>query len=171
MNNRYYSNFAKNSNKTVMKMPIWQLAKHITFPYTPRIYWTYRMTTTNRLQQIVQQQAYQVVYWQTLGVIVLAIITWPIVSFNSAYSVFCGGLAYCLPNLLFVWRVFRYAGAQQMTQFMAAFFAGEMIKLFLSGILFLVVVKYLPVSLLSVLVGFVAAIVLFWIICMWRFSK
>ena len=126
---------------------------------------------TNPLQRIIQQQAYQIVYWQTLGVIALAALVWPFAGTLHALSILAGGLAYCLPNLIFVWRVFRYAGAQQMNQFMAAFFAGEMIKLFLSGILFLLVVKYLPVSLLSVLVGFAAAIVLFWIVCMWRFSK
>ena len=127
--------------------------------------------TTNTLQKKIQQQAYQIVYWQFAGVLAVAMIAWPLAGFTSAFSIFAGGSAYCLPNLLFVWRVFRYAGAQQMNQFMAAFFAGEMIKLFLSGILFLLVVKYLPVSLLSVLVGFAAAIVLFWIVCMWRFSK
>lgn len=126
---------------------------------------------SNQLQKMVQQQAYAIVYWQLAGVVAIAILAWPIAGFTSAFSVLAGGLAYCLPNLLFVWRVFRYAGAQQMNQFMAAFFAGEMIKLFLSGILFLLVVKYLPVSLLSVLVGFAAAIVLFWIVCMWRFTR
>jgi ATP synthase protein I len=127
--------------------------------------------TTNTLQKKIQQQAYQIVYWQFAGVLAVAVMAWPLAGFTSALSIFAGGSAYCLPNLLFVWRVFRYAGAQQMNQFMAAFFAGEMFKLFLSGILFLLVVKYLPVSLLSVLVGFAAAIVLFWIVCMWRFSK
>lgn len=129
------------------------------------------MKKVNRLQQMLQQQAYQIVYWQTAGVAALAILIWPFAGWTHAFSILAGGLAYCLPNLLFVWRVFRYAGAQQMNQFMAAFFAGEMFKLFLSGILFLLVVKYLPVSLLSVLVGFGTAIILFWIVCMWRFSK
>jgi len=58
-----------------------------------------------------------------------------------------------------------------MTQFAAAFFAGEAFKLILSGILFLLVVKTFPVSLLSVLVGFAGAIVSFWFVCMWQFSK
>lgn len=129
------------------------------------------MATNNQLQKIIQQQAYQIVYWQLAGVAALAVIALPFAGPTSAFSIFAGGLAYCLPNLLFVWRVFRYAGAQQMNQFMAAFFAGEMFKLFLSGILFLLVVKYLPVSLLSVLVGFAGAIVLFWIVCMWRFTR
>jgi ATP synthase protein I len=125
----------------------------------------------NPLQKMVQRQAYQIVYWQFLGVLILSLAAWPIASIHSAVSVFAGGLAYCLPNLFFVWRVFRYAGAHQMNQFMAAFFFGEMIKLFLSGILFLLVVKLLPVSLLSVLVGFAGAIVLFWLVSLWRFSR
>lgn len=125
----------------------------------------------NKLQRIIQQQAYQIVYWQLAGVALLALLTLPIAGMIPAFSVLCGGLCYGFPNLVFVWRVFRYAGAQQMTQFMSAFFFGEMIKLIFSGILFLLVVKYLPVSLLSVLVGFAGAIVMFWIVCMWRFSK
>jgi len=125
----------------------------------------------NPLQKMVQQQAYAIVYWQLAGVAILALAALPMAGAQHAFSVFAGGLAYCLPNLLFVWRVFRYAGAQQMNQFMAAFFIGEMIKLFLSGILFLLVVKYWSVSLLSVLVGFAGAIILFWVVCFWRFAR
>ena len=55
--------------------------------------------------------------------------------------------------------------------FMAAFFVGEMLKLFISAILFLLIVKYLPVSLLSVLVGFAGAIIAFWIVCVRHFSQ
>lgn len=123
------------------------------------------------LQQRIQQQAFAIVNWQMLGVIVLALITLPISGVTAAFSVLAGGLTYCIPNWLFVWRVFRYSGAHQMNAFMAAFFIGEMLKLFLSAILFLLVVKYLPVSLLSTLVGFAGAIVLFWIVCLWRFTR
>lgn len=123
------------------------------------------------LKSIVQNQAYQLVLKQLAGVIILAVLATLVINLKSGYSVLAGGLAYCIPNLLFVWRVFRYAGAQQMNQFMAAFFAGEMIKLFLSGILFVVVVKTFPVSLLSVLVGFAGAIVSFWVVCFMHFTK
>jgi F0F1-type ATP synthase assembly protein I len=58
-----------------------------------------------------------------------------------------------------------------MSKFMAAFLIGEVGKLVLSGFLFLLVVKYLPVSLLSVLVGYASAIVAFWVVCMQHFSK
>lgn len=127
--------------------------------------------TTKTLKSLVQNQAYQVVFKQLLVIIVIAAIAALTRGVNSGFSVLIGGLIYCLPNLLFVWRVFRYAGAQQMNQFVAAFFAGEMIKLFLSAFLFVIVVKTLPVSLLSTLVGFIGAIVAFWFVCMWQFTK
>lgn len=123
------------------------------------------------LKSLIQHEAYRLVFWQMGGVVVLSLVFLVFTDLMNAFSVLAGGMAYGLPNLIFVWRVFRYAGAQQMTQFLAAFFAGETIKLILSAVLFLVIVKYLPVSLLSTLIGFVGAIVSFWIVCMWHFSR
>lgn len=128
------------------------------------------MTNTSLKKQI-QHKAYKIVFWQLIGVTIVSFFSLIISGITSGWSTLCGGLAYGIPNLLFVWRVFRYAGAQEMNQFMAAFFAGEAMKLILSGILFLIIVKTLPVSLLSVLVGFIGAIVSFWIVCMWQFSR
>jgi len=126
---------------------------------------------SQNLKSLVQNQAYQVVFKQSLVVVVIAMIALLAVGVKAGYSVLAGGLCYCIPNLLFVWRVFRYSGAQQMNQFVAAFFAGEMFKLFLSAFLFIIVVKTFPVSLLSTLVGFVGAIVAFWFVCMWQFTR
>jgi ATP synthase protein I len=127
--------------------------------------------TSQPLSKIIRNKAYRIVLWQLVGVCALAFAALLINGEMSGFSVLMGGLSYGVPNLLFVWRVFRYAGAHQMTQFAAAFFAGEAFKLILSGIFFLLIVKTLPVSLLSVLVGFIGAIVSFWIVCMWQFSK
>jgi ATP synthase protein I len=123
------------------------------------------------LKNIVQNQAYAIVFWQLACVIMIAFTGFLLHGLNTGLSLLAGGMAYGLANLIFVWRVFRYVGAQQMTQFAAAFMLGEMGKLILSGILFILIVKYLPVSLLSVLVGFVGAIVSFWLVCMWQFSR
>src|SRR5437016_1408902 len=117
---------------------------------------------TKTLKSIVQNEAYHLVFLQLSGVVLLALIALIIRGKSIGFSVLMGGLAYGLPNLFFVWRVFRYVGAQQMDKFIAAFFLGEMLKLVLSAILFLVIVKYLPVSLLSELIGFIGAIVSFW---------
>jgi len=126
---------------------------------------------TQTLNTIVQREAYRIVLLQLSGVVVIALIALILVGKMSGFSALMGGLAYGLPNLIFVWRVFRYAGASQMVQFMAAFFIGEMLKLAISAILFLLIVKYLPISLLSVLVGYVGGIVSFWIASMWLFTK
>lgn len=123
------------------------------------------------LQKQVQQQAYRLVYWQLAGVVLLACAGLLLRGGTSGLSILAGGMAYGIPNLIFVWRVFRYAGAQEMTRFVVAFFFGEMFKLVLSSILIIFIVKYLPVSLLSVLVGFVGAIISFWIACFMQFSK
>lgn len=125
----------------------------------------------NILRKKVQAEAYYLVVWQSACVLILAIIALIIRGKIDGLSVLLGGLAYCLPNLIFVWRVFRYAGAHQMVAFLAAFFIGEMLKLILSGFLFLLIVKYLPHSLLSVLIGYIGAIVSFWIVCMWHVAS
>lgn len=123
------------------------------------------------LKTIIQRQALSVVIWQIICVLFLSVCAYLIYDANIGFSVLAGGMAYGFANLIFVWRVFRYAGAQEMNKFAAAFMAGEAMKLILSAILFLVIVKYLPVSLLSVLIGFIGAIVAFWLVCMWKFSK
>lgn len=126
---------------------------------------------TKTLQVLVQSKAYRIIKFQMAGVIVLTLLALLIQGTTSSYSVLFGGLAYVLPNLIFVWRVFKYASPSQMNQFMAAFFIGEMLKLVLAAILFLMIVKTLPVSLLSVLVGFIGAIVSFWLACFWLFGR
>ena len=126
--------------------------------------------TTKTLSDLVQQKAYRIVYWQFIGIGIITLIAFLINGMQSSLSVLAGGLVYGLPNLVFVWRVFRYAGAAQMNLFLAAFIIGETIKLILSGIIFVLVVKYLPVSLLSVLAGLAGSIAAFWIVCFWQFS-
>jgi len=126
---------------------------------------------TKPLQKIIQHQVYKIVIWQLIGIIVLAVIVLLFKGMKSGYSVLLGGMAYGLPNLFFVWRVFRFAGANQMSFFMAAFFSGELIKLFLSAILFVLIVKYLSVSLLSVLAGFIGAMVMFGMACFVQFTQ
>lgn len=123
------------------------------------------------LRNKVQHEAYYLV-WLQLGIVCLiASITWIMLDINHAMAVISGGFAYGLPNLVFVWLVFRFVGAHQTSQFIAAFFAGEAFKLILSGILFVFIVKYLPVSLLSVLIGFISAIIAFWLVCIWYFMR
>jgi ATP synthase protein I len=82
---------------------------------------------------------------------------------QSGISTLLGGLAYCVPNLMFVWRVFARTSAQAARSFLVAFFAGEVSKLFLSAIFFVLIVKYMAVDFKFVLAGYICAIVAFWV--------
>src|SRR3990167_4615328 len=93
----------------------------------------------------------------------LALILFLLQGMRSGLSALLGGLACWLPALLFVWQVFARAGfARFARQFMLLFAVGEAVKLLLSAVLFVLIVKYLPVNMLSVLIGFVGAIIAFW---------
>ncbi len=113
-----------------------------------------------------KKEAYQIIFWQLLMIICLAFVLFLFGGLKSGLSTLLGGLAYWFPTLLFVWRVFNREGARAARRFLLLFVAGESIKLLLSGILFVLILKYLPVNLLSVLIGFVGAVIAFWIASM-----
>jgi F0F1-type ATP synthase assembly protein I len=81
------------------------------------------------------------VWWQLTGITILACLAFFLTDMVNAYSVFLGGMAYGLPNLIFVWRVFRLVKASEMSAFLFAFMVGEMLKLLLCGILVLLIVN------------------------------
>lgn len=111
----------------------------------------------------IKTQAYQIVFWQLMIIMGLAVVLFLLRGMQNGFSALMGGLAYWLPTCAFVWRIFARANVRAAKQFVIAFFAGEAAKLLISAILFLLIVKYLPVNTLSVLIGFIGAIVAFWI--------
>lgn len=82
---------------------------------------------------------------------------------QRGWSALVGGLSYWVPTLIFLWRVTVHAGARAAMRFMVSFFTGEVVKLFLSGVLFVLAVKYLPMDILYGLIGLIGAIMAFWI--------
>jgi ATP synthase protein I len=93
----------------------------------------------------------------------LAVLVFLLRGIHNGVSVLLGGLANWLPTYAFVWRIFSRASMRAAKQFVIAFFAGEAVKLLVSAILFLLIVKYLPVNTIYVLIGFVGAIIAFWV--------
>jgi len=112
----------------------------------------------------IKKDAYKLVFWQLVIIITLASVLFFVQGMRSSYSALFGGLAYVLPNFMFVWRVFENTSAQGARRFLIAFVVGEATKLFLSAILFVLIVKYLPTNVLSVLGGYVTAIFGFWVV-------
>lgn len=110
--------------------------------------------------------AVKILVWQLLLIAGLSLVMFFIKGSQSGGSTFLGGLAYWIPAFLFVWRVFSKPFASAARSFLVKFVAGEALKLILSGVLFILIVNYLPVQTLSVLIGFIGAIISFWIASM-----
>src|SRR5262249_39249912 len=119
----------------------------------------------------IKKEAYRIIYWQLILIMGLALVLFLLQGIQSGFSALLGGMAYWLPTLLFVWRVFAKTTAKAAKQFLLLFVAGEGVKLLLSAILFVLIVKYLPIHVLSVLIGFVGAVVSFWIASMLLLTK
>ena len=101
----------------------------------------------------------------------LALVIFLLLGLQKGWSVLAGGMAYWLPTLLFIWRVTLHTTAHAATRFMMAFFAGEIVKLFLSALLFLLILKYGSVNVIYEMVGLIGAIVAYWIasvMCVFR---
>ncbi len=119
----------------------------------------------------IKKEAYRIIYWQLVLIMGLALVLFLLQGIQSGISALLGGLAYWLPTLIFVWRVFARTTARAAKQFLVSFVAGETLKLLLSAVLFVLIVKNLPVNVLSVLAGFVGAVISFWIASVILFTK
>ena len=119
----------------------------------------------------INKEAYRIVYWQLILVAGLAVLLFLLQGLRSGLSALLGGLAYWLPTFLFVWRVFARTSPRAAKQFLLLFIMGETAKLLLSAVLFLLILKFLPVNFLSVLIGFVGAIMAFWVSSLFLFAR
>ncbi len=81
-------------------------------------------------------------------------------------SALAGSMSYWLPTFIFMWRASAQAGARAAARFIFVFFAGEVVKLFLCGVLFVIAIKYLNTQLLYTMIGLIGAIIAFWIASM-----
>jgi ATP synthase protein I len=111
----------------------------------------------------INKEVYRIIFVQLAIIFGLAAVLLLFKGLQGGFSALMGGLAYWIPTFVFVVRIFGRATVRGAKRFMVEFVTGEAIKLFLSGIFFVLIVKYLPVDMLSVLIGFIGAVVAFWI--------
>lgn len=117
----------------------------------------------SQLTKLVKAEVLRIIYAQflvVLGVVILVLL-WK--GMHKGLSLAAGAFAYGLPTLLFMLRVSAQTGAQALARFMMVFLAGEVMKLLLCGVLFLIAVAYLHLDLLYAMMGLISAIVAFWI--------
>lgn len=108
-------------------------------------------------------EAFQLVSIPAGVVIIISLLLLIAKDSNLSYSVLMGGLVWLGPNFYFAIRVFSGGGANITPQSMLInFYRAEVTKLALCAIFFVIIVKYLPVAILPMLVGYGIAQVAFW---------
>lgn len=80
---------------------------------------------------------------------------------QTAKSPFLGGVAAFIPNLYFVLRIIRVSG-QGAKKIVNSFYAGESGKLILTAVLFFLIFQIPNINILTLLLGYIAALSVFW---------
>lgn len=105
----------------------------------------------------------KVIFNQILMIMGFVLILLVFKGLQKSISSLGGALAYFVPTCIFVLRVSMQSATRAPLQFLITFFVGEVVKLLLSGILFVLAVKYLHIDLMYALLGLFAAIIAFWV--------
>jgi ATP synthase protein I len=84
-------------------------------------------------------------------------------SLKSAYSIFLGGFCCILPSIYFAYKLFKSVSARMLGKAMGALYFGEVIKLFLIGVLSILVFKFIPIIPMDFFIGFICAQLAFWV--------
>ncbi len=111
----------------------------------------------------VTHAVYRIIFYQLTLIIGFILILSALKGMTSGLSALAGALAYWLPSCVFVRSLAACASARAIARFMITFFAGEAIKLALSGVLFLMAVSYLHAQAVYAVIGLLVAIVAFWV--------
>lgn len=108
-----------------------------------------------------RSKAFRSLLIPVLGVIFFALVVVSLKGITESYSVLLGGLVWLVPNFYFVYRAFRMVPAKEL---IAGFYRAEVMKLILSAALFVAIIKILTVSSLLVLIAYLIAQFIFWIV-------
>lgn len=92
------------------------------------------------LSSIQRPPVHRIVILQLALTVIVGMIGW-LHSEIAAYSAALGGLACALPNAYFIWRAFRYQGAQNMHLVANALYQGVAWKFILTALMFVVIFK------------------------------
>lgn len=117
----------------------------------------------NSLSKVVKAEISKLIIFQLLIIMGFTLMLLLFTGIENASSAFAGSLSYWIPQVGFIWLLSAKAHARAVLSFTLHFFVGEGIKLFLSGFLFVLAVKYLHADFLWAMMGLAAAIVAFWL--------
>ncbi|WP_264435763.1 ATP synthase subunit I [Coxiella endosymbiont of Dermacentor marginatus] len=122
----------------------------------------HQKSPSDKAAQSIRLIAYRLVGLQAIVIVIVAFWWW-IKGPGEGLSVLLGGMACLLPSLYFARRLFDTTSLQAVKQLMVNFYIGELIKLILSAGLVIIIILYVPVSIVSFIIGFVGAQFGFWL--------
>ncbi|KGJ97692.1 ATP synthase subunit I [Colwellia psychrerythraea] len=100
----------------------------------------------NELTKPGRKFAYTQIALITVITLVVSLITYFIWGFESAKSAALGGAIGILPNILFAYKAFKFAGARASKQVVESFFSGVKLKMALMALLLGLTIKYVVIS-------------------------
>lgn len=126
---------------------------------------------SNRVISRYKGQAYQLALLPVLVVAVIAVGLLIFVNLKAAYSALLGAIVWLLPNWYFIVKFFGGKSGYSAQQLAGRFYQAEVIKLILSIILFIVIIKYVNVLALFVLSAYILAQVLYLILILFTLVR
>ena len=109
------------------------------------------------VQHLTQQnrsKAFKFIAFQFLLGLLLSVLIGIIWEVQTGQSFFIGVMLDVLPSFVFTIYAFRFSGARQLKMMAASFYRGETVKIMLTGAMFIAVIKFVPVVLPALFVGF-----------------
>ncbi|MEH6596618.1 MAG: ATP synthase subunit I [Colwellia polaris] len=81
-----------------------------------------------------------------LVVLACSIATYFIWGLSYAISVLAGGAISIIPNFVFAYKAFKYAGARSSEKVLDSFYSGEKLKIVLTAVLFALAFRFLAIE-------------------------
>ena len=106
--------------------------------------------------------AYRVIVAQLALTGLIALLLWVFMGQVAAFSALVAGVICAVANWFFAWRVFRHWGAQAAKRFVAAFCLGEIVKLIMLGVFFVLAVVFLRIEIKPFLISFIINLMIYW---------
>jgi len=116
----------------------------------------------NSLAKPLRSQALKFIYLQGVVALASALVVWLGWGVLSGKSALMGGVVALLPNLVFTFYAFRFAGARQVQQVYSSIKRGAGLKYLLTIVLFALVLKSSAVMLLPFFSAYVLVMIVSW---------
>jgi ATP synthase protein I len=114
--------------------------------------------------QNIRSKVKKIVYASALIVVLVALITGGFWGKQAGISAFLGGVAWSAPSFYFLMRVFYNKKKRTPGRIVFDFYTGEVVKLLLSAVLLIIIVKTVHPLVLPLLCGYIISLITFWML-------